>query len=165
MASGADLIITLGGASVGDHDLVQSALGPKGFVLDFWKIAMRPGKPLIFGKLGATPLIGLPGNPVSALVCAMLFVRPAIEAMLGEQIERPLMTARTARALGANDSRQDYLRARLFMRDGELWTEAIPIQDSSMLSALAAADCLIVRAPNAEAAREGNPVFVMRLDT
>ena len=82
-ASGADLIVTMGGASVGDHDLIQKALGPKGFALDFWKIAMRPGKPLIFGKLGATPLLGLPGNPVSTLVCAILFLRPAIAAMLG----------------------------------------------------------------------------------
>src|SRR6185312_12721537 len=78
LAKDADLIVTLGGASVGDHDLVQKALGPKGFALDFWKIAMRPGKPLIFGKLGTTPLLGLPGNPVSSLVCAMLFLKPAI---------------------------------------------------------------------------------------
>ena len=164
-AAGADLIITLGGASVGDHDLVQSALAPKGFVLDFWKIAMRPGKPLIFGRLGKTPLIGLPGNPVSALVCAMLFVRPAIEAMLGMPSASTLAKVRTARAIAANDTRQDYVRARLFMRDGDLWAEAMPIQDSSMMSALAAADCLIVRPPHADAVKEGDFVFVMRLDT
>src|SRR4030095_13256581 len=80
---GMDLIITLGGASVGDHDLVRSALAPHGFALDFWKIAMRPGKPLIFGRLKNTPLLGLPGNPVSTLVCAQLFLNPAIAAMLG----------------------------------------------------------------------------------
>ncbi len=165
LAADADLIITLGGASVGDHDLVQSALKPKGFVLDFWKIAMRPGKPLIFGRLGATPLIGLPGNPVSALVCAMLFVQSAIAAMLGVQEERPLPTARTASALGANDSRQDHLRAKLFQKDGELWTQANPVQDSSMLSALAAADCLIVRSPHAPAAQIGDRVTVLQLDS
>src|SRR6202012_145741 len=79
----ADLIVTLGGASVGDHDLIQKALGPKGFALDFWKIAMRPGKPLIFGHLKDTPLLGLPGNPVSAYVCALLFLKPAMAQLLG----------------------------------------------------------------------------------
>jgi molybdopterin molybdotransferase len=164
VAAGADLVITLGGASVGDHDLVRSALEPKGFVLDFWKIAMRPGKPLIFGRLGATPFIGLPGNPVSALVCAILFVRPAISAMLGHKDWRQFVTARTSGALAASDSRQDYLRAKLSVRDGELWTDAMSIQDSSMMSALAAADCLIVRAPRAAAAQIGERVAVLRLD-
>ena len=164
LASGADLIVTLGGASVGDHDLVRTALQPKGFVLDFWKIAMRPGKPLVVGRLGATPFIGLPGNPVSTLVCAMVFVRPAIDAMLGLQAERPLDAARTAGGLAANDARQDYLRARLFRRDGQLWTEAFRVQDSSMLSALAAADCLILRRPNAPVAQAGDQVSVLRLD-
>ncbi|HEY5047148.1 MAG TPA: gephyrin-like molybdotransferase Glp [Rhizomicrobium sp.] len=164
LAAGADLIVTLGGASVGDHDLVRSALEPKGFVLDFWKIAMRPGKPLIFGRLGATPFIGLPGNPVSALVCALLFVRPAVAAMLGVREDRSLQTARTERVLSANDSRQDYLRATLFLRDGELWTDVMLVQDSSMLSAFAAADCLIVRAPHAPAAQAGDNVAVLRLD-
>ena len=84
----------MGGASVGDHDLVQTALGPNGFALDFWKIAMRPGKPLIFGRLGTTPLLGLPGNPVSTLVCALLFLRPAIAAMLGAKTALPLKQAR-----------------------------------------------------------------------
>jgi molybdopterin molybdotransferase len=164
LAAGSDLIITLGGASVGDHDLVRSALEPKGFILDFWKIAMRPGKPLVFGRLGKTPFIGLPGNPVSTLVCTMLFVRPAIDAMLGLQEDRPLAAARTASALAANDARQDYLRARLFMRDGELWAEAFDVQDSSMLSAFAAADGLVVRAPHTQAAQPGERVFVLRLD-
>jgi molybdopterin molybdotransferase len=164
LAAGADLIVTLGGASVGDHDLVRSALEPKGFVLDFWKIAMRPGKPLIFGRLGETPFVGLPGNPVSAFVCAMLFVRPAIAAMLGERGQRHPAFARTESALAANDSRQDYLRARLFTRDGELWTEAISVQDSSMMSALAAADCLIVRPPHALATQAGDRVPVLRFE-
>ncbi len=91
-----DLIITLGGASVGDHDLIQSALAPHGFVLDFWKIAMRPGKPLIFGRLNELPLIGLPGNPVSAMVCALLFVHPALSAMLGTPYAAPVRSARLA---------------------------------------------------------------------
>jgi molybdopterin molybdotransferase len=162
-ASGADLIVTLGGASVGDHDLIQKALGPKGFALDFWKIAMRPGKPLIFGRLGGTPLLGLPGNPVSTMVCALLFVRPAVTALLGENAPSPLISARLARALGPNDQRQDYVRARLTLRDGERWVEAFPVQDSSHLTALAEADALIVRSPHAPALGEGERVEVLPL--
>jgi len=162
-AEGADLIVTLGGASVGDHDLVQKALGPKGFVLDFWKIAMRPGKPLIFGKLGRTPLLGLPGNPVSALVCAMLFVRPAIAALLGADTTAPLLTARLARALPKNDARQDYIRATLELRGGEPWADAFAVQDSSHLSALARADALILRPPHAPEAARGEKVDILPL--
>jgi molybdopterin molybdotransferase len=160
----ADLIVTLGGASVGDYDLVQRALGPKGFALDFWKIAMRPGKPLIFGKLGAVPLLGLPGNPVSSLVCAMLFLKPAITAMLGIKKESELRTARLLRDLPANDQRQDYLRAHTEIRDGELWIGAFEIQDSSMLSILARSDALIVRAPNAPAAAAGEHVEILPVE-
>jgi molybdopterin molybdotransferase len=163
-ASDADLVVTIGGASVGDHDLVQRALGPQGFALDFWKIAMRPGKPLIFGKLGKTPLIGLPGNPVSTLVCALLFVRPAIAALLGTPPPSPTNSARLARALPANDGQQDYLRARASLRDGELWVEPFAVQDSSMLSLLAKADCLIVRRPRAEAAVIGERVETLSFD-
>src|SRR6185312_8710853 len=130
----ADLVITIGGASVGEHDLVQKALGPRGFELDFWKIAMRPGKPLIFGQLGQTPLLGLPGNPVSTFVCAYLFLRTAIAALLATDIPLRLLSAKLAAPLAANEKRQDYIRARLSVRDGEYWTEALPIQDSSMLS-------------------------------
>jgi molybdopterin molybdotransferase len=162
-AADADLIVTLGGASVGDHDLIQKALGPKGFALDFWKIAMRPGKPLIFGRLGTTPLLGLPGNPVSTLVCAILFLRPAIAALLGTSTQLPHTTARLAVSLGANDTRQDYIRAKLSLRDGEKWVEAFAIQDSSMLSALASADALIVRAPHAPAAVVGERVAIIPL--
>jgi molybdopterin molybdotransferase len=163
-AKGADLIITMGGASVGDHDLVRTALQPKGFVLDFWKIAMRPGKPLIFGHLGATPFLGLPGNPVSSFVCAILFVKPALAVMLGETRKSELRTARIAHALPANDSRQDYLRASLVFRDDEWWAEPFAVQDSSMQSAFAAADCLIVRAPRAPAVAIGERVDVLPLD-
>ena len=161
LAKGADLVVTLGGASVGDHDLVQRALEPRGFVLDFWKIAMRPGKPLIFGRLGSTPLIGLPGNPVSAFVCAHLFVKPAIAAMMGMPTAPALLGARTAGAMPANDSRQDYVRAHFEFRDGDLWATPFPLQDSSMLSALAAADGLIVRRPYAEAVAVGDTVAVL----
>lgn len=160
----ADLFVTLGGASVGDHDLVQSALGPKGFALDFWKIAMRPGKPLIVGRLGATPLLGLPGNPVSTLVCALLFLRPAIAAALGTDTRQTRRSARLTRPLPANDQRQDYLRAQTEIRDGDLWVEAFPIQDSSMLSVFAKADALIVRTPHAFALEAGVKVEVLLLD-
>jgi molybdopterin molybdotransferase len=163
-ASGADLIVTMGGASVGDHDLIQKALGPKGFALDFWKIAMRPGKPLIFGKLGTVPLLGLPGNPVSTLVCAILFLRPAIAALLGTDTSTPLLSARLSCDLAANDARQDYIRATLERRDGEYWTEAFPVQDSSMLSSLAEAGALITRAPDAAAKDAGAHVNVIPLD-
>ncbi len=159
----ADVVITMGGASVGDHDLVQRALAPKGFALDFWKIAMRPGKPLIFGRLNDKPFLGLPGNPVSGHVCALLFLQPLIAALLGLCFEQPFESARLGRALAANDSRQDYIRARLVRRDGELWADPFTLQDSSMQSALARADALIVRAPHAPAAAEGERVNVIRL--
>lgn len=163
-AKGADLIVTMGGASVGDHDLVRTALAPKGFVLDFWKIAMRPGKPLIFGHLGATPFLGLPGNPVSSFVCAILFLKPAIAAMLGETKTSELRAARVAHILPANDTRQDYVRASLVFRDGEWWAEPFAVQDSSMQSAFAAAGCLIIRAPHAPAVGVGDRVDVLPLD-
>jgi molybdopterin molybdotransferase len=163
-AKGADIVVTLGGASVGDHDLIQRALGPTGFALDFWKIAMRPGKPLIFGRLRDTPLLGLPGNPVSTLVCALLFLRPAIHALLGTQDDRQTSQARLAKPLAANDTRQDYIRASLKVRDGERWTEPFAIQDSSMLSVFARADCLIVRKPHAPAALAGDQVEILGLD-
>jgi molybdopterin molybdotransferase len=162
-AAGADLIVTLGGASVGDHDLIQKALGPRGFALDFWKIAMRPGKPLIFGKLGNTPLLGLPGNPVSTLVCAVLFLRPAIAAMLGTDDGTIVVTAKLGSDLKENDGRQDYLRARLETKDGDRFVLPFAVQDSSMLSVLAQADGLIIRPPHAPAARKGESVSVLLL--
>jgi molybdopterin molybdotransferase len=163
-AKDADLVLTLGGASVGDHDLVQKALGPEGFALDFWKVAMRPGKPLIFGRLAQTPLVGLPGNPVSTIVCALLFVRPAIAALLGTTIALQRLPVRLARELAANDSRQDYIRASLSGRNGELWAEPFLVQDSSMLSLLSRADCLVVRAPGAPRAQAGETVEAVLLD-
>ena len=163
-ARGADLLITLGGASVGDYDLVQRALTPKGFALDFWKIAMRPGKPLIFGQLQQTPLLGLPGNPVSTLVCAILFVRPAIAAMLGTDDETQILRARLVGDLAANDARQDHVRARIVVKNDELWVEPFAVQDSSMLSVFAAANALILRMPHAPAAKAGDWVDTISLD-
>jgi molybdopterin molybdotransferase len=160
----ADLIVTLGGASVGDHDLVQSALQPHGFTLDFWKIAMRPGKPLIFGRLKTTPLIGLPGNPVSAMVCAMLFLKPTIAALLGMPYAPAIAKARLTAPLKANGKRQDYIRARVLRRDGVLVAEPFALQDSSMQKIFAAADGLIVRAVDAPAAQAGDEADVLLLD-
>jgi len=171
----AELLVTLGGVSVGDHDLVQKALGTRDFELDFWKVAMRPGKPLIFGRLGTTPILGMPGNPVSTLVCAILFLRPAIDALLGADAAGcslpqrfkcgcRTMSARLRRGLPANDSRQSYLRARLGQIDGETWVDAFDVQDSSMLSVLAQADSLIVRPPNAPQAEAGDRTEVIPLD-
>ena len=162
-AADADLIVTLGGASVGDHDLVQKALGPKGFALDFWRIAMRPGKPLIFGHLKDTPLLGLPGNPVSTFVCAVLFLRPAITALLGSETKTPLISAKLTCALPANDTRQDYMRAKLLLSGGEYWADVFDVQDSSMLGTLAQADALVVRAPHAPALQGGERVDVLPL--
>jgi len=160
-----DLLVTMGGASVGEHDLVQAALGPQGFALDFWKIAMRPGKPLIFGHLGATPLLGLPGNPVSSMVCALLFLRPAVSAMLGLSSRTlPLRKARLRGSLAANDGRQDYLRAACEERDGDLWARPFAAQDSSMLKIFAQADALIVRRPHAPLLEEGAAVEILPLE-
>lgn len=164
-ARNADLLVTTGGVSVGEHDLVRSALGAHGLALDFWQIAMRPGKPLMFGRIGDTPVLGLPGNPVSSLVCATIFLRPALARMLG----RPDAATQTQKAvlggdLGANDRRQDYLRATT-SADASGRTVATPFtrQDSSMLATLARADCLIIRPPNAPPAKAGDPVDVIAL--
>jgi len=164
-ARGADLLVTTGGASVGDHDLVRSALGDQGLELDFWRIAMRPGKPLLFGRLGTTPVLGLPGNPVSSLVCATIFLKPALDLMLGlPPADAAPRTARLGCDLASNDRRQDYLRARL-TRDaaGRLVATPFPVQDSSMLTRLAWADCLVLRAPLAPPARAGDEVEIIEL--
>lgn len=163
LARDADLIVTQGGASVGDHDLVQSALKPFGFELDFWKIAMRPGKPLIFGRLNQTPLLGLPGNPVSAMVCAILFLRPAVAAMLGTEYRPPMGKARLGAPLKANGVRQDYIRTRIISYDGARIAEPFALQDSSMQKIFAEADGLIVRAPHAPAVAKGDEVDVLML--
>ena len=159
-ARGCDMLVTTGGASVGEHDLVQKALVPGGFALDFWKIAMRPGKPLIWGRLGETPMLGLPGNPVSALVCAVVFLLPAVAVMAGlPAAPTPSEAALAGADLAANDQREDYLRCTL---DGEVATP-FSRQDSSMLKTLARADALLIRAPHAAALPAGSPVRIIRL--
>ena len=163
----ADLLVTLGGASVGDHDLVGQALGEDGMELGFWRVALRPGKPLLHGRLGRTLILGLPGNPVSSVVCAILFLAPAIRALLGapDAGSDPAEAAVLGGDLPPNDGRQDYLRATLARRaDGAPEATAHARQDSSMLSVLARSDGLIVRAPHAPAARAGEPCSVIRLD-
>jgi molybdopterin molybdotransferase len=162
-AAGSDLLLTIGGASVGDHDLVQSVLGEQGLEVDFWRIAMRPGKPLIFGQMGDIPLIGLPGNPVSALVCGLVFVKPALAALQGfADSGQATASALLASALPENDQRQDYLRARLEPGpDGDWLAQPFGKQDSSMLSRLAQADCLIIRPPFAAAAAAGSRVEII----
>jgi molybdopterin molybdotransferase len=163
----ADLLVTTGGASVGAHDLVQEGLGRRGLQVDFWKIAMRPGKPLMFGRMGATPVLGLPGNPVSALVCAVLFLHPALARLAG----LPDGTLPTERAvLGAplptNDRRADHLRARLAPgADGLPVATAFTRQDSALLRLFAQADALILREPHAPAADAGAAVTILRLAT
>ena len=162
--AGVDLLVTLGGASVGERDLVQSVLGERGLELDFWRIAMRPGKPLMFGTIGGVPLLGLPGNPVSAGVCAVLFVRAVICVLLGLDPAPPEIPAVLGRALGPNDRRQEYLRARAeWGPDGRLVAVPAEVQDSSMLATFARADCLIKRAPLAPAMPVGTPVSVLPL--
>ncbi len=165
-AAGADLLLTTGGASVGDHDLVRAALGEQGMAIDFWNIAMRPGKPLMFGRIGTTQVLGLPGNPVSSLVCAIVFLRPALKLMLGEQTEATRdETAVAGRDLAENDSRQDYLRSRLSRdHNGRLVASPFDKQDSSMQFLMQQADCLVIRPPRAAAAPAGTPVPILRLD-
>ncbi|WP_439549561.1 molybdopterin molybdotransferase MoeA [Falsiroseomonas sp.] len=165
-ARACDLLVTTGGASVGDHDLIQTALGQDGFALDFWKIAMRPGKPLIWGRLGTTPVLGLPGNPVSAMVCAVQFLMPALAVLSGEPAAAPpTIQVHAGTALAENDKRFDHLRAILSRdRDGRVVATPFPQQDSSMLKTLARAEALILRAPYAPALPEGAAVEAIPLD-
>ena len=164
-ARGADLLVTIGGASVGDHDLIQSVLGKTGLEVDFWRIAMRPGKPLIFGQFGDVPMLGLPGNPVSALVCGLVFLKPAIAALSGTSApELATTSAILTSDLGENDQRQDFLRSTLQRDDnGKLTVTPFGKQDSSMLSRLARADALILRPPHAPAVKAGDTVDVVDL--
>ncbi len=164
-AESCDLLVTSGGASVGDHDLVQSALAPEGFALDFWRVAMRPGKPLIWGRLRGVPVLGMPGNPVSALVCGALFLLPAIARLSGLPAgPTPTRPARAGGDMPANDRRQDYLRVALLPgADGVPIAAPFGTQDSSMLRTLARADALLVRAPLAPPLPAGGVVEVIEL--
>jgi molybdopterin molybdotransferase len=163
--SGADILITTGGASVGDHDLVKQSLEAEGVAMAFWQIAMRPGKPMMHGRLGAMRVIGLPGNPVSSYVCSYLFLVPLIRALSGRAtIHHVRETALLGRDLGANDQREDYLRARLERRaDGALIATPVNHQDSSLLGNLAAARALVIRPPFAPAVAAGSPCEFLQL--
>jgi molybdopterin molybdotransferase len=164
-AAKVDVLVTIGGASVGDHDLIKPALAREGVALDFWKIAMRPGKPMLHGRLDSLRVLGLPGNPVSSFVCAFLFLVPLIRALTGRQdIDHRRETAILGDGLPANDQREDYLRAALGQDERGLWT-ATPVQrqDSSLLSQLSVADALIVRPPHAQASVRGDGCTIIRL--
>ncbi len=164
-ARGSDILVTTGGASVGDHDLVQSVLGDIGLEVDFWRIAMRPGKPLMFGRIDGTFLIGLPGNPVSSLVCAIIFLAPAIRKMLGmDNLLPETGTARLGTDLPENDEREDYLRASLSRDDkGDIVATPYGKQDSSMFATIARADALVIRKPFASALKAGSAVEFIAL--
>jgi molybdopterin molybdotransferase len=165
-AIGADLYVTTGGASVGEHDLVRKALATRGFTPGFWKVAIRPGKPVIFGTTGEMPVLGLSGNPVSALVSALIFLRPAIRAMLGLPATQTIFEqAVLGAAMPENQLREDYVRARLERGpDGKLIAVPFPAQDSAMLLTLANADGLIRRRPRAPPASKGAPIDVIVFD-
>jgi molybdopterin molybdotransferase len=165
-AAGADLLVTLGGASAGDYDLVKPALAKQGMQLNFWKIAMRPGKPVIHGRIGPMVILGLPGNPVAAIVAGIVFLVPLVRALSGdpdagrERSEPAIL----GKALRANDSRQDFLRATL--RPGETGLPiATPfdIQDSSLLRLFAQAKCLVIREPHAQPAAAGDLCKIIKL--
>jgi molybdopterin molybdotransferase len=156
----ADVLVTTGGASVGDHDLVRPALAAAGTTLDFWRIALRPGKPMLAGRRGDMAVVGLPGNPVSAFVTALLFVRPLVAHLAGAADPFPCpSSALLGEDLPANGERTDYLRAEL--RDGRAF--ASTVQDSSMLRTLARSTCLIVREPHAVAARAGDSAEILMI--
>lgn len=164
-ASKADILVTTGGASVGDHDYVQEALKNSGVSIDFWKIAMRPGKPFMYGRRKGQHVLGLPGNPVSALVCARLFLKPLIDALLGFPAGDDLVEARLGASMKENDSRQDYVRATLVEApDGTRTVTPFAKQDSSMQRTFREAQALIVRPPKAKVAGQGDVVKILRLD-
>lgn len=161
----ADVLVTTGGASVGERDYVQAALSKEGLSVDFWKIAMKPGKPLIFGTFRGKPFFGLPGNPVSALVTALIFLRPALLKMQGRDPSLPHIDVPLAAALPATGGRQEYPRARLaHMHGGGRVAEPLASQDSAGLKGLAAADVLIIRRPHSTAAKASDQVRAIPLD-
>jgi molybdopterin molybdotransferase len=162
---GADILVTSGGASVGDYDLVQQALAAEGLNLSFWKVALRPGRPMMHGRLGGMHVLGLPGNPVSAYVCAVLFLVPLIRRLCGRSdVEPKIQPAVLGCDLPGNDERADYLRAALEPGlNGVPVATPFPVQDSSMLVPLAKADCLLVREPHAPAAKAGTGCAILKL--
>jgi molybdopterin molybdotransferase len=163
---GADILLTIGGASVGERDLVATALKSEGLELDFWKIAMRPGKPMLYGRMGHQRALGVPGNPVSALICAHIFLLPMMARMLGlADVAHPEPEAVLGEGIEANWVREHYMRAVSEWRDdGTRIVRPLPSQDSSLVAALVRADCLIVRAPHAPALTAGAKVRIVPLD-
>ena len=163
--SGAHILVTTGGASVGDHDLVKKSLDVEGVAMAFWKIAMRPGKPMMHGRLGPMRVVGVPGNPVSSYVCALLFVVPLLRALSGNKtIHHRREIALLGRDVAANDVREDYLRAKLEKRaDGSLVATPVTRQDSSLLAYLSQANALVIRPPFAPAAAAGSPCEILQL--
>lgn len=165
-AANADVLVTLGGASVGDRDLVKAALARKGMELEFWRVAMRPGRPLIHGRLGDMTILGLPGNPVSAMVAGIVFLVPLVRALCGDTAAHllPSEPAVLGSPLRANDGRKDFLRATLTAPEAGLpVATAFDQQDSSLLRVLAMAACLVIREPHAPAAEAGDPCRILRL--
>jgi len=161
---GADILVTSGGASVGEHDLVQQALAAEGLSLSFWRVALRPGRPMMHGRLSGMQVLGVPGNPVSSYVCAFLFLVPLIRRLTGRaDVERVPEPARLGCDLPANDERTDYMRAILTAGpDGPVATP-LPDQDSSLMAPLAQADCLLIRPANTPAAAAGSPCVILKL--
>jgi molybdopterin molybdotransferase len=162
--SGADILLTSGGASVGDHDLVQRALTGEGLDLSFWRVALRPGRPMMRGRLGDMHVLGVPGNPVSSYVCAFLFLAPLIRKLSGRaDVEQAAEQALLGRDMPANDERADYIRATL--EPGPQGPVAMPLpdQDSSLMAPLATADCLLIRPPGAPAQAAGSPCVILKL--
>lgn len=161
----ADVLLTSGGASVGDHDLVQTALAAEGLTLSFWRIAMRPGRPMLHGMLGNLHVLGVPGNPVSSYVCSFLFLVPLLRKLSGRtDLTHPEFAAKLGRDLGENDERADYLRAILNeSSDGGLTATPIDAQDSSLMANLSKADCLLIREPHAPAVKAGSPCVILKL--
>jgi molybdopterin molybdotransferase len=161
----ADILVTTGGASVGDYDLVQKAFAAEGMHLSFWKIAMRPGRPLMHGRLGDMHVLGLPGNPVSSYVCAFLFLVPLIRRMSGRSdLTAPIESAVLGNDLPENDDRADYLRATLEANGDGPVARTFPVQDSSMMRPLAQADCLVIREPYAPAAKAGSRCAIVKFE-
>ncbi len=161
---GADILVSSGGASVGDYDLVQSAFTAEGMTVSFWKLALRPGRPLMYGRLGSMHVLGVPGNPVSAFVCGFLFLVPLIRRLSGRSdLAHATESAVLGCDLAENDERADYLRATLKDERGVRVATPFPVQDSSMILPLARSDCFVIRDPYAPAAKAGSVCQIVKL--